>query len=538
MTKLARSLFAAPLGLALVFAAAFVVAPLVAMLRETVLGPDGFTLSAWSQVLASELDRAQLLRSLELGACSCALAFVFGFGHAWLTERSDLPFARALGPLGIAPLVVPPILVAMGFSDFMAASGFWACVLLLGTSYAPFVASMTARGLRAIDGRSWEAAFVARGRGPADRLLFRAILPEIAAGVLFAFVFVISEHGVPEFLTVKGKTWHTYAEGVFARWTRRATGTTHEELVAPIVAAVPLVLVIGIALVVALRLRAHSELRSDFRPLPVRSLGRWRIPALRLPLSYLACGVGVPDVVMVRWAMGSPQAREPMSLEFLRRSFRGAIDQTGDDLLYTTLLAVGTTVLLLAVAVPLARLAARRARSIEILAILPIAVPAILLAIGFVHVWNSRPAADAYAALGFDFYDSAGVVTCAYAARFLPFGVLTLATALRRQPRAIDDAAALSGRSPLACALVVRLPLLLPAMWSVACLVFVLALRELDVAVVLPAGNGTVVRRLSNIVHFGGEDTGGALALMLLFVASVLPVLTVILTGRKLRPLS
>lgn len=67
---------------------------------------------------------------------------------------------------------------------------------------------------------------------------------------------------------------------------------------------------------------------------------------------------------------------------------------------------------------------------------------------------------------------------------------------------------------------------------------FVLALRELDLAVVLPAGNGTVVRRLSNIVHFGGEDTGGALALMLLFVATVLPALTVILTGRKLRSLS
>ena len=127
---------------------------------------------------------------------------------------------------------------------------------------------------------------------------------------------------------------------------------------------------------------------------------------------------------------------------------------------------------------------------------------------------------------------------CAYAARFLPFGVLTLATALRRQPRALDEATALAGRSGLATFLAIRLPLLLPVMGSVACLVFVLALRELDVAVVLPAGNGTVVRRLSNIVHFGGEDQGGALALMLLFVACALPLLAVILTGRKLRSLS
>jgi hypothetical protein len=68
--------------------------------------------------------------------------------------------------------------------------------------------------------------------------------------------------------------------------------------------------------------------------------------------------------------------------------------------------------------------------------------------------------------------------------------------------------------------------------------VFILALRELDVAVVLPAGNGTVVRRLSNVVHFGGENMGGALALMLLFVAATVPTLTILLTGRKLRSLS
>jgi iron(III) transport system permease protein len=131
-----------------------------------------------------------------------------------------------------------------------------------------------------------------------------------------------------------------------------------------------------------------------------------------------------------------------------------------------------------------------------------------------------------------------GVVAAAYAARFLPFGVLTLSHATRRLPRSLDDAAALAGRGPLARGLRIHLPLLMPAVWSVACLIFILAARELDVAVVLPGGNDTVVRRLSNIVHFGGEDTGGALALLLLVTASAIPILTVILTGRKLRSLS
>jgi iron(III) transport system permease protein len=169
--------------------------------------------------------------------------------------------------------------------------------------------------------------------------------------------------------------------------------------------------------------------------------------------------------------------------------------------------------------------------------VLPLAVPAVLLAIGFVQVFNSTLANRVYA-LGFDFYDSGACVVAAYAARFLPFAVLTLSSAVRRLPPTLDDAALLSGRGALARASRIHLPPLLPAAWSAACLVFVLAARELDVAVVLPAGNGTVVRRLSNVVHFGGEDVGGALALYLLLGAFLVPVLAMILTGRRPTPIS
>ena len=129
-------------------------------------------------------------------------------------------------------------------------------------------------------------------------------------------------------------------------------------------------------------------------------------------------------------------------------------------------------------------------------------------------------------------------MVAAYAARFLPFAVLPLSQAIRRVSPELEEAARFADRGPLARALHVQLPLLLPAIWSTACLIFILALRELDVAVVLPSGNGTVVRRLSNVVHFGGEDMGGALALMLLLAAVLGPLATWVLTGKRLRSLS
>jgi iron(III) transport system permease protein len=517
-------------ALAILFVLAFVAAPLALMLRETVHGDEGFSLGAWREILASEVDRAQWVHSLLLGALATAIATLIGGAHAFLTYRTDLPGARFLGPLGALPLAIPPILLAMAFADRMDARGLPICALILGIANAPFVAVLAGRGLRSIDGRAYEAALLARGRGAAERSLLRSIAPEIAAGALFAFIFIVSEHGVPEFLTVKGKAWHTYAEGVFSRWTRRAAGADPAAIGSPAVAAVPLVALIGIAMYVALRLRGRATVEGDHRPLPVRRLGGLRHVALLVPLAYLGAAVVLPLVVMFAWSAGSTRADVPPSLDRALDSFRLAIAEAGGDLGYTLAMAAVAALLALAVALPLARAASRGARLVDVLAVVPVAVPAVLLGIGLVKVFNR----DEF----FTFYDQPALLAAGYAARFLPFAVLTLSSQWRRLPAAIDEAARIVEPSALRRATRVHLPLLFPAIWSAMCLLFLLCARELDLAVVLPAGNGTVVRRLSNIVHFGGEEMGGALALLLLLAALLLPIFTVLLTGKTPKPLS
>ncbi|MEZ5965088.1 MAG: ABC transporter permease subunit [Planctomycetota bacterium] len=519
-----------PLLSSIAFAVLFAGLPLLAVFAEALGG-----LGAFADILHTENDRAAFAASLELGVVATAIAVLCGGGHAWLTFRTDLPGARWLLPLGVLPLVIPPILLAMSLADLLPMKGFWPCAALIGVTTAPFVAVFAARGLRAVDGREYEAALLARGRGAAERLLLRTVAPEFAAGALLAFLFAVSEHGVPEFLTVKGKTWHTYAEVVFRLWSRRATGVTSADLASPIVASLPLLVLLALALFLALRLRARAGVQAA-QPLPLRPLGGLRWPLLGAPLLYLGHGVLLPIVVMSRWAAGSTAAA-PMSLATFRSSLARALSQAGSDLGHTLFIAVATTAVVLVVALPLARRAGRGRGFIDYVGVLPLAVPAVLLAIGVVQVFNSRLLNRVYT-LGFDFYDSDACVVAAYAARFLPFAILTLSSAVRRIPQALDDAAVLSGRGPLARALRVHLPPLLPAAWSATCLVFVLALRELDLAVVLPAGNGTVVRRLSNVVHFGGEDVGGALALYLLLTALLVPVLGMILTGRRPTPIS
>ncbi|MBK8097931.1 MAG: iron ABC transporter permease [Planctomycetes bacterium] len=533
--RLADLLHRLPVVLALLFLALFALLPLGVLAWQTIAGPDGLTLQAWRELPADEHLLTRMFASLRLGLAATVISLLLGGGHTWLCLGRELPGARLLLPLGVAPLVLPPIFVAMGFADLGDMSGFWPCAWLLGICHAPFVAVQAARGLRAIDGRAYEAAWLLRGRVRAELWLLRAILPELLAGCLLAFLFTVADHGVPEFLTVKGKTWHTYAEGIFARWNRRAVGTTFADLQSPIVAALPFIGALGLLLWAALRLRGKAPDRGVARPLPIRPLGVWRWPALLLPLGYLAAGVGVPLYVLACWTAGSAQKAEPMSLRFVQRSFAKAIDQCLPDLLHSLWLAIGVALVVLLLAVPLARTAARRRPGLELLCALPAAVPAILLGIGLVRAFFD---AAPLRALGGDFYAGWGFAVCGYGARFLPFAALTLAAQVRRQPVAAEEAAALVQRSATARALRIHLPPLLPAMWSAAVLVFVLALRELDLAVVLPAANATAVRRLANAVHFQHEDYSGVIALLLLLAAVLVPLIPSLLAGRRLRSLS
>lgn len=525
----------APLWLALAFLVAFVFLPLLQLAAQTFWSPDGFTLDAWRELLHDENVAVQVWSTLLLGVAATALSLLLGGGHAWLTVAHDLPGAAWLAPLGVAPLVLPPIFVAMGFADLFPVAGFWPCAILLGVAHAPFVAVLAARGLRSVDGRAYEAALLLRGRARASAWLLRAIAPELLAGCLLAFLFTVADHGVPEFLTVKGKTWHTYAEGIFARWNRRNVGTTFAELQSPIVAALPFLAALGFLLWAALRLRAQAPDRGVVKPLPVRPLGAWRWPALLLPVAYLGAGVVVPVVVLARWVLGSAQKREPMSLAYAQESFAKAVDQGVPDLLHSVWLALGVAAAIVLLALPLARQSARRWPLLDLAAALPAAVPSILLGIALIRSFHDGPVLRQ---LGDRFDQSWWFAGCAYAARFLPFAALTLASQARRQSLAAEEAGRFVARSRAVRALRLHLAPLLPAAWTAGVLAFVLALRELDLAVILPAANATAVRRLANAVHFQHEDWSGVIALLLLCIAVLVPLVPSVLAGRRLRSLS
>jgi len=171
----------------------------------------------------------------------------------------------------------------------------------------------------------------------------------------------------------------------------------------------------------------------------------------------------------------------------------------------------------------------RAGRWLSALVLVPIAVPAILFGIGGIALWN-RPATGAV-------YDSGWMAVILFAGRFVPFAVLAFSAAVAMLDPRIEEAARMAGARPTRRLFWIVTPAILPAVFGAALLVFVLSMRELDAAILVPAANSTVLFRLYNAVHFGRDDFVAALALLVVFFVVAPGLLWTFFARRRLEVL-
>ena len=469
--------------------------------------------------LATVLDARTLDllgRTLALGAGAAVLAFAAGVPFGFLTARTNVPGAGLLRPLGVVPLLLPPLVLAMSWIVLVDLRGAALAILILAAGTFPLVAVFTAAAWERIDARREEAALLVGGSWAAVRMGFPLVLPPALCGASLAFVFAINDFAVPDYVSSLGPKFNVYADEVFATWQiDHADGKA-------VATALPLVALTLAFLLPALALRRSGSLATvdgDFRrPAPL-DLGRWRWPAAFACAALVTLAALVPVGRMLWEAGGGAQG---WSVAGLRGAFARAIELCGDNLAAS----LGYATSAATVAVPLAFVLghalerARRGRLFEWALVLPVAVPGILFGIGTIVLWN-HPLWNAPALRGLgvaSFYTGGGLVVLMWTGRFLAFPALVASGAVASFDRRLEEAAELAGAGPIRRLVAIVAPGLWPSLAGGWTLVFVLAMRELDAAILVPAANETVMIRLFNGVHFGRDDFVAALALLIVFV--------------------
>jgi len=96
--------------------------------------------------------------------------------------------------------------------------------------------------------------------------------------------------------------------------------------------------------------------------------------------------------------------------------------------------------------------------------------------------------------------------------------VLAARALLLRQDPGPAEAARLTGRPRWRRWLAVDLPLLAPAVGLAFSLGYLLSLRELDIATLVPAGNATLIHKIFSFVHFVSDEMIALLSLLLVLL--------------------
>ncbi|QND85795.1 Ferric iron ABC transporter permease protein [Chromobacterium vaccinii] len=516
--------------------------PLLFILGKSVLTMDGdfAGLGNFTEVLASPGLMCAAGNSLLLALTVSALVVPAAFAFAWALCRSQAPGRGAFRQIALLPLLAPSLLPAISLVYLFgnqgllkswlgggSVYGFWGMVAGEAFYAFPYAFMLLSTSLSVADARLYEAGR-AMGAG-AWRRFATITLPGarygLASSALLVFTLVLTDFGVPK---VVGGDCNVLAVEAF----KQVVGQQNfpRGAVVGLMLLLPAVLSCFIERAMSRRQRAALSARSTpFSPstAPARDAAALVMLAIMaMPLLALM-GVGVGASFIKYW---------PYDLSLTLAHYRfDQVDGGGWDAYFNSLEMAAATALIGATlaflgaycceklpAAPLARGALR------LLAMLPMAVPGLVLGLGYVFFFNhpDNPLNGLYGGLT--------LMTACTVVHFYTTAHLTIATALKQMDGEFEAVAA-ALKVPFWITLRrVTLPVCLPALLDVARFLFVSAMTTLS-ALVFIAGPERSLAAVAIVTMDDAGDTAAAAAMATLIVlSSALASLAASLLSRRL----
>ncbi len=449
-------------------AAGLVLLPLVFLVIEAKQSGWGET----SRLLFRHNTAVLLWNTLRLVAASTALCAVIGVAAAWCVERTTIPARRMWAVLLVLPLGIPDFVIGFGWVSLdHGLHGYTAAVMIMTLSLYPLVYLPAIAGLAGVDPALEEVAR-SLGLGPWRvfwKVTLRQMLPAVLGGALLVTLGLLAEYGAFEIVQYQTFTVAIFTEFKLGFDTAAAC-------------ALSLVLVaLGVAALAGelplLRRSRWTRSGAGARRVGARvRLGRrWTIVALCGLLALCGLALGVPLGSLVYWLIhGGSTTLPPASIL--------------TDAAHTAEFSAGAAALATALAIPVTAAAMRHRNRltilIERLALLPQALPGLVIALGLVS-FTVRYALP--------LYESALELIVAYAILFLPLAVVGVRAALAHAPPRLEEVGRSLGRRPATVWLRVILPLIAPGLGVAFSLVFISSCTELTATLLLhPTGVDTL----------------------------------------------
>lgn len=504
--------------------------------------------SLW-RVLSSESTWVALYNSLYTSGLGTVLSLLLGSFFAFCLALTNIRGKRIWVFLFMLPMMIPPQVTALSWLQLFGPSsillnsiglapGFGSSnplyspegiALLLGIQHAPLVFLALRTQLQCLPKEQIEAA---RLNGASLwRVFIDIVLPlcrtALWAGAAIAFVSALGNFGIPAML---GIPISYFVLPIQIYQTLSSFGPSMLNDVAALSVLMG-ILAIGIVTLQGVMQRRHALplIGMAGRALSFQ-LGKWRLATEVLLGMVLFAILLAPLLALIATSL-VPTLGVPLNADTLTFAAWGAMfdnqSATWRALTNSITLSVSASLVLMLLCLPLAwllvRFPSRPLRWLYSVIDIPYTLPGVVLAIAFILLF-ARP----LPLVGISLSGTLTIIFLAYLARFLTVCLKPVHNSMLQLDPAMEEAASLAGANFSQRLRHIVLPLLAPAAFAGALLVFLTAVNELTVSALLwSAGKETLGVVIFNLDESGNKVLASAISVLVVgLVACVMLLLS------------
>ncbi|MGY5959011.1 ABC transmembrane type-1 domain-containing protein [Kosakonia sp. BK9b] len=507
---------------------------------------QGSDSSLW-RVLSNPTTWLALWHSLYTSGLGTLLSLLLGGVFAFCLALTSMRMKQVWVFLFMLPMMIPPQVTALSWLQlfgpgsillnslgiaprFGSANPLYSpegIALLLGIQHAPLVFLALRTQLQCLPQEHIEAA---RLQGASLWRVFVDIVlplcrPALWAGAAIAFVSALGNFGIPAML---GIPISYFVLPVHIYQTLASFGPSMLSDVAALSVLMG-VLAIGIVIVQGYMQRRYALPLIGMAGRAVSfTLGKWRL-ATEILLGAVLCAILLAPLLALITTSLVPTLGVPLNGDTLTfsawRAIFDAQSATWRALTNSVLLSVSAAGVLMLLSLPLAWLLVRYPtgllRALHSLIDIPYTLPGVVLAIACILLF-----AHPLPLLNISLIGSLMIIFFAYLARFLTVCLKPVHSSMLQLDPAMEEAASLAGANVSQRLRHIVLPLLAPAAFAGALLVFLTAVNELTVSALLwSAGKETLGVVIFNLDESGNKVLASAISVLVVALVALVMVL-------------
>ncbi len=527
-------------ALVLAFLLLFLVLPVGRVFFTAFVEADGTpTLGHFGAFFSQGLMREAFFNSLWVALLSAFFAALIAVPLAYFTVRFDFRGALLIQTLGVLPLIMPPFVGAVAMQLIFGRSG--SVNLLLGEwfginvpimeglagvvfveaiHYFPFILMNLTVALRNIDGAMEEAALNlgCRGWRLFRRVIFPLAAPGFVAGASLVFVKVFDDLGTP---LVLGQT-NLLAPQAYLRITQVGL----EDPMGYVISVIMIVFSIA-AMALSARMlhgRDYATTQKGGISIQRRRLTPWGSLAAYGWIGLVLLVVLSPHVGVLLLSFAQVWSFSPLpdayTLAHYATVFQDSSGMIKNTLLYCGLAAGLDVVLGTTIAYLMLRTTLPARRWLDWIATASLAVPGIVLAIGYLRLYKGVTVLGTEVLLTGTWV----MIMLAYAVRRLPYALRSCVAALQQLHPALEEAAESLGATPVRTIRRVVVPLMAGGILAGFVTSFITAAVELSATIMLTAAESQAPMSYGIYLYMqsvAGRGPGAALGVLAIVVVAI-----------------